>query len=99
MKQIERVKEWLKNRCSIYFFLPNGSYGRPFDNQYYVDEIKELEDGFIIQFTDGLALRFKGEVTVFEVEDKLILEDFITCELECGGIIQSRFGYGHVSLC
>ncbi|EJF33105.1 MULTISPECIES: hypothetical protein [Enterobacteriaceae] len=99
MKQTERVNEWLKKRCSICFFLPNGPYGRPFDNQYYVDEVKELEDGFIIHFTDDLALRFNGEVTILESEDKLIIEDFRVCEFECRGIIQSRYDYGHVSLC
>lgn len=98
MTQTEVVREWLKNRRSVYFFLPNGSYGRPFDNQYYVDEVQELNEGFSIHFTDGSVLRFNGDVAVLEAEAKLIIESFRICEFEIDGEIKYEFNYGHVSL-
>ncbi|MCT4708594.1 hypothetical protein MUA03_22320 [Enterobacteriaceae bacterium H16N7] len=88
-----------KKQAYSLFFLPNGPYGRPFDNQYYVDEVKELVGGFSIHFTDGLVLRFNGDVTTLETEDKLIIENFRTCTFEIGGKIKFEFDYGHVSLC
>lgn len=99
MKQLELVKSWLKSRRSIYFFLPNGPYGRPFDSQYYVDEVKELVGGFSIHFTDGLVLEFSGDVAVLETEGKLIIENFRTCVFEINGKVKAEFDYGHVSLC
>ena len=99
MTPTESVNKWLENKRSVYFFLPSGPYGRPFDNQYYVDKVQELKDGLAIYFKDNLVLRFYGTVTVLEIDTKLIIENFRTCEFEIDGEIKHKYNYGHVSLC
>jgi hypothetical protein len=60
MKSNEIVEQWVSKRRSFYFFLPDGPYGRPFDNQYLVERIEETSDGFKIFLSNNLMLILLG---------------------------------------
>ncbi|WP_437616637.1 hypothetical protein [Erwinia sp. V71] len=53
MKPIEEIKKWVSERASFYFFLPDGPYGRPFDNQYSVKSVDLTDKGIEVRFKEG----------------------------------------------
>lgn len=98
MKPKEIVEQWVKKRNSFYFFLPDGPYGRPFDNQYLIDNIIDTEHGFDIIFTDSIVLHFAGCPAVVDEGCNLLISKFDQCIFDVKDYKSKAYNYGEVVL-
>jgi hypothetical protein len=98
MSTKNHIDNWVKTRKSFYFFLPDGPYGRPFDNQYFVKEIRQHGSELMLIFSDNIKLRFWGDVILKEDGCNLLLSGFKKCDLEVNGKNEKSYDYGEVSL-
>ncbi|CNI75242.1 Uncharacterised protein [Yersinia massiliensis] len=98
MKSNEIVEQWVSKRSSFYFFLPDGPYGRPFDNQYIVEKIEETSDGFKIFLSDNLTLSFIGYPEVKAEGCNLLISKFSCCIFDVGGNGIKKYDHGEVVL-
>lgn len=98
MKSTEIVKQWVSKRSSFYFFLPDGPYGRPFDNQYLIEKIEETSDGFKIFFSDNLILQFIGNATIEDEGCNLLINNFNQCIFESNEYQTKKYDQGEVVL-
>ncbi|ETS32876.1 hypothetical protein BB987_06615 [Photorhabdus temperata] len=98
MNTKEIVENWVKEKKSLYFFLPDGPYGRPFDNQYIIEKIEETSEGFNIIFSDEIALRFLGEINITDEGYNLTISDFTKCIFEIRSRIFKSYTEGQVVL-
>lgn len=98
MKPIEKIEKWVLKRGSFYFFLPDGPYGRPFDNQYSIVSIGSTDKGLEIEFNDGLALYFIGEPEVIDEGCNLLITKYDICIFKDINQQLKSFDYGEVVL-
>lgn len=98
MKAIEVIRKWVSERSSFYFFLPDGPYGRPFDNQYIVESVDLTDKDMIIKFNDGLVLHFIGEPEVVDEGCNLLINEYKICQFEEYNHLLKSFDYGEVVL-
>ncbi|WP_394208749.1 hypothetical protein [Enterovibrio calviensis] len=98
MTTLTFIKNWTKQRTSFSFFLPTGSEGRPFDNQFSVEEVKAKDDCLIIALSDGIEFSFKGNVSYKDEGCNLILFDFTSMSLSSNGVIEKEFYTGEFCL-
>ncbi|WP_413735024.1 hypothetical protein ACL2XP_20615 [Sodalis sp. RH21] len=70
------IINWSKNKDSFYFFLPDGPYGRPFDNQYVIKSIDNNAVGFNIVFSEGISLEFIGQSLITIENNKIKIYNF-----------------------
>lgn len=98
MKSNEIVEKWVSKRSSFYFFLPDGPYGRPFDNQYFIENIEYTLDGFKIIFSDNLMLHFIGNTDIEDEGCNLLIKSFERCIFEKSGTIIKKYDQGEVVL-
>ncbi len=96
MKPNEIVKQWVSKRSSFYFFLPDGPYGRPFDNQYLIERIEETPDGFKIFLSDNLKLHFIGNTTIEDEGCNLLIKNFNQCIFENNAYQTKKYDQGEV---
>lgn len=98
MNTNEIVEQWVKKRSSFYFFLPDGPYGRPFDNQYLIEKIERTSDGFKIIFSDNLMLHFIGDTVAKDEGCNLLIKNFNECIFEENGHDVKKYNHGEVTL-
>jgi len=98
MKPNEIVEQWVSKKSSFYFFLPDGPYGRPFDNQYSVQRIEETLDGFKIFLSDNLTLHFIGNTKIEDEGCNLLIKNFNQCIFENNGYKIDEYDHGEVVL-
>lgn len=98
MKPVEKIEKWVSERTSFYFFLPDGPYGRPFDNQYMVESVTLTDKGIEIKFTDDLALYFTGEPEVVDEGCNLLINRYNQCLFKEKDQLLKYFDYGEVVL-
>ncbi len=98
MNAKEMIEKWVSERKTFYFFLPDGPYGRPFDNQYIVDKVEELNGDMAIRFKEGLALYFTGSVNVVDEGCNLLISGYKTCSFFVNGSLEKSFDYGEIAL-
>jgi hypothetical protein len=98
MKSYEIVEHWVSKRSSFYFFLPDGPYGRPFDNQYLVERIEETADGFKIFLSDNLMLHFIGDTKIEDEGCNLLIKNFNRCIFKNNGYETNKYDHGEVVL-
>jgi len=98
MTENDLMTAWLKESKSLSFFLPDGPYGRPFDDVYHFQSI--VQDGLSlnINFSDGISFRFAGHPVCERVDRKLIIKGFTECEFVEGGKVVSTYTDGEVTL-
>ncbi|OWF81452.1 hypothetical protein B4900_03150 [Yersinia rohdei] len=82
----------------ILFFLPDGPYGRPFDNQYTIESINVKEDGFDIVFSGAARMCFSGVPTVIDEGCNLTITNFSQCIFEDASDIHKVYRTGEVVL-
>lgn len=90
MSTKQRIELWLKSRdnawnlkdSGISLFLPNGSYGRPFEDGRKVYTVNEKDGKLEILIEDDISLTFYGQVQ-FREED--------STEYDCMFLIFSGF--------
>ncbi|NDJ57625.1 hypothetical protein GWD52_11595 [Enterobacteriaceae bacterium 4M9] len=98
MRIIEQIKEWVSKKKLFYFFLPNGPYGRPFDNQYLIKEVLYIDGALEIAFQEGLSLVFEGDLDILDEGCNLKIFNFTLCRLEEHKQLLQSFNYGEVML-
>ncbi|MFA9595348.1 hypothetical protein [Citrobacter telavivensis] len=98
MNTSEIVEYWVSKRSSFYFFLPDGPYGRPFDNQYVIEKIEKKTDGFRIFLSDNLMLNFIGDAEVDDEGCNLKIKNFNHCIFVRNGKILKKYDHGEVVL-
>jgi len=98
MNSIEEIRKWVSERTSFYFFLPDGPYGRPFDNQYEIQSIDLTHKGIGIKFNNGLALYFTGKPEVIDEGCNLLINRYKICYFEEHNRLLKSYDYGEVVL-
>jgi len=71
------VKEWFDQEGGSGLVLPDGLFGRPYDNVHELTLIAPLDEGLRIFLDENLLLYITGEVSVEKKPGKLMLADFI----------------------
>ncbi|KMK84645.1 hypothetical protein [Pectobacterium brasiliense] len=94
----ELIKMWIAGKESFYFFLPDGPYGRPFDNQYAVKKVESADNDLVIQFEGDIVLSFTGELKMVDEGCNLLISNYIECRFEAQGQTPKCFDYGEVVL-
>lgn len=98
MKPIEEIEKWVSERASFYFFLPDGPYGRPFDNQYSIESVDLTDKGLEIKFSNDLVLYFTGEPEIIDHGCNLSITKYKVCRFEEHSRLLQSFDYGEVVL-
>lgn len=98
MNSVDKIKVWTSERSSFYFFLPDGPYGRPFDNQYTIQKIESSNSAIEIQFNEGFTLRFIGVPDVLQEECNLLISGYLSFHFEGPEGLLKLFDYGEVTL-
>jgi hypothetical protein len=76
------IENWFKNETGGSLFLPDGWYGRPYDNQHLLTYINETDDELTITLDGKLTLHFIGLRKVEAQKGELILNDFNTLRFD-----------------
>jgi hypothetical protein len=70
------VQQWFNAQFGGSLFLPDGWYGRPYDNQHMLTSIDEDGDDLSITLDNRLMLHFKGLRAVTPTDRELIFGPF-----------------------
>jgi hypothetical protein len=54
------IQQWFKDEWGGSLLLPDGWYGRPFDNQHSLTSVEEMDETLIMVLDQKLRLRFDG---------------------------------------
>jgi hypothetical protein len=54
------IEQWFKDKWGGSLFLPDGWFGRPYDNQHSLTFIEESDDTLTLVLDKKLTLRFEG---------------------------------------
>ena len=76
MSFTETVQSWFKDEWGGSLLLPDGWYGRPYDNQHALTSIEESGDTLTIVLDRKLTLRFDGLKSVKAQKRELIFGPF-----------------------
>jgi len=70
------IQQWFNAQLGGSLFLPDGWYGRPYDNQHILTAIDESGDDLSITLDNRLTLHFKGLQAVTPTARELIFGPF-----------------------
>jgi len=76
------VQQWFNARFGGSLFLPDGWYGRPYDNQHMLTSIDENGDDLSMTLDNRLTLHFKGLQAVTPTARELIFGPFAKLRFE-----------------
>jgi hypothetical protein len=76
MRFAEIIRQWFKDEWGGSLVLPDGWYGRPYDNQHAVTSISEVGDGLTLILDQKLTLCFEGLKSVEVRHRELVLGPF-----------------------
>jgi hypothetical protein len=97
------IQEWLKSKRAGSLLLPDGWFGRPYDNQHILTFIREVDEVLILVLDDRVTLRFEGLKSVKENGPNLVLGSFDKCCLmlergDAKGIEIKEYGAGEIRI-
>ncbi|WP_198263030.1 hypothetical protein [sulfur-oxidizing endosymbiont of Gigantopelta aegis] len=98
MNTFEYIKNWTSYKESFSFFLPEGSEGRPFDNQYEIIDIKKINNTMSIQLTENIKLCFEGDIKYNDEGCNLIIFNFKKLKYIVNGVLDKEFSDGEFCL-
>ena len=76
------IQEWFKEEWGGSLVLPDGWYGKPYDNQHSVTSIDEVGNTLNLVLDQKLALHFEG-LRLVEVRNRqLVFGPFDRCRFE-----------------
>ncbi len=70
------IKQWFKKEWGGSLMLPDGWYGRPYDNQHSLTSVSESEDALGLILDQKLELRFEGLKSVCPRHHELVFGPF-----------------------
>lgn len=74
---IEKLREWFAKNSAVHIKLPDGWFGRPYDNLYCVDSICEENDRVIIRnIDDSMVITFDRNASILEKANAIVVSDF-----------------------
>lgn len=73
---MKRIEEWTETNQSFGIELPDGWFGRPYDNQHKITWAEERPNKIIIELDQQLFLIFTKPVTISKSGKNLIFSDF-----------------------
>lgn len=76
MKFTNIVQQWFKDEWGGSLLLPDGWYGRPYDNQHSLTAIEETGEMLTITLDRKLTLRFEGLKSVETRKLELVFGQF-----------------------
>ena len=76
MTPAEQITQWTSQFPKFYFFLPDGPYGRPFDNQYSLESVKDDVDKLLIVLSDNIVFELLGQCRCRAEDRKLYVSGF-----------------------
>lgn len=76
MRFTDTIQRWFNNECGGSLLLPDGWYGRPYDNQHALTSIDESGSMLTMILDRKLTLRFEGLEAVKAQERELVLGPF-----------------------
>lgn len=71
------IKDYLKNGKSFYLILPDGWFGRPYDNWHKLTNYIMRPNKTILEIDEQLYLIFTGSIKEKDQGDKIVISDFI----------------------
>lgn len=98
MNAIQYIKNWVVNKESFSFFLPDGPQGRPFDNQYRIYSIIENQSGMTMKMSGGIEFEFEGNIKYSDEICNLILNDFSKLKYKVNGVVEKEYLGGEFCL-
>ena len=94
----QNLRSWIRHSNSLSLFLPDGPYGRPFDNQYFFQDLAEQETETILTLSDGISLKFSGSIETSIEGNKLFIRGFDRFDFILDNKIDRTFYDGVVCL-
>ncbi len=98
MNPVEFMRNWCVNKESFSFFLPDGTEGKPFDNQYQMVSFSEEIEGFSIRLSDNINFIFKGNVIFRDEAFNLIITGFSRLIYQVNNAVVREFTDGEFCL-
>lgn len=80
----EIVQRWFDEEWSGSLLLPDGWYGRPYDNQHRLTSMNELEGVLSVTLDENLTLHFEGLRAVEARKEELVFGPFDKLRFVCG---------------
>ena len=84
------VEQWFRDQWGGSLMLPDGWYGRPYDNQHSLTSVKESGDILVLILDQKLELRFEGLMSVSPRNQELVFGPFNKLRFECEGYDDGR---------
>jgi hypothetical protein len=77
------VRQWFATAgCAVGLVLPDGWFGRPYDNIYHIATAHENDGVLVIHLVEQLWLRFEGPSHVKVVNSELVIDGFVQCVVQ-----------------
>jgi hypothetical protein len=76
MGNVDIVRRWFEARSGGSLMLPDGWYGRPYDNLHCLTSVSDDGRSLTIELDDHLTLRFDGRVSITRKGTDLVLSLF-----------------------
>ncbi len=76
MNFVDVIKRWFETEWGGSLLLPDGWYGRPYDNQHALTSVEESDERLVIILDRKLILRFEGLKAVKTEKHTLVLGPF-----------------------
>ena len=73
----EKITAWFTETWGGGLVLPDGWFGRPYDNIHRLESVTEKEDGLVVVLDDGqLTLKFEGSPKIEATKSELVFSGF-----------------------
>jgi hypothetical protein len=79
------IQQWFKDEWGGSLMLPDGWFGRPYDNQHALTSVNESDDALTLILDKKIALRFEGLKLVEKRNHELVFGPFNTLRFEWEG--------------
>ena len=83
MRFADIIQKWFKDEWGGSLVLPDGWYGRPYDNQHSLTSIDELGEALTLVLDQMLTLRFENLKSVEVRNRELVFGPFDRFRFEC----------------
>jgi hypothetical protein len=79
---VAEIERWVSARSGAGLVLPDGWFGRPYDNRHKVTLVLQRGDRWLIELDERILLVLDGPTTVIAAESELTLTGFQKCVVD-----------------
>jgi hypothetical protein len=76
MQFTKTIQEWFADTWGGSLELPDGWYGRPYDNQHALTSVHQIGDTLTVELDKKLVLRFEGLKAVTRSDHEIVFGPF-----------------------